>query len=75
VSDFDPYIAVRGQDADGVREVMLVPAGMSTRDRFDHEIRRIRWAEELEALKQEWGVADARGDGLFDLPSRDDPGV
>jgi hypothetical protein len=61
MSDDDAYIALRRADLGGF-EAVLVPAGVSPRDRYEHTVRALRSRSELDDLRLEWGVDEVRGE-------------
>jgi hypothetical protein len=62
VTDSDSYIALRRSDVPGQFDAVLVPAGLSPRDRVEHASRTIHSRGELDELRLEWAVDDVRGE-------------
>ena len=62
MTDADSYIALRRSDVPGEFEAVLVPAGVSPRDRYEHTTRTIRSRAELDDLCIEWDVDNVRGE-------------
>jgi hypothetical protein len=62
MTDTDSYIALRRGEVPGEFEAVLVPAGLSPRDRVEHATRTIRSRVELDDLRTEWAVDDVRGE-------------
>jgi hypothetical protein len=62
MTDSDSYIALRRGDVPGEFEAVLVPAGLSPRDRVEHTTRTIHSRGELDDLRSEWAVDDVRGE-------------
>jgi hypothetical protein len=64
----DEYIALGGPDQYGKFSAMLItpiPA-----PQIPQRVSKIRYLDELESLKQEWGVDEVRGDGLLKIQPR-----
>lgn len=68
----DEYIALAGRDQYGKFSAMLITPRPAPE--IPTRVRRIEHTEELEALKQEWGVNEVRGDALLKIQPRPQDG-
>lgn len=64
----DEYIALGGPDQYGKFAAMLITSRPAPE--IPQRVSKIRYVDELESLKQQWGVNEVRGDGLLTIQPR-----